>query len=166
LAKPLAELRSGCFGKPSGQRDFFLFTMFPHQEPCVRTPLEEFVPGSSWGVLLHTVFDEGTSVNRKPPRGGGSFDQPVPVQPVPTYPTARFNPRGKTLPRGSRQNLDFLHWEFHRESSLLKTPFAMLKFCPRSGRGRWPHTLKNPCFFDPMPKFKWRISGAPKNLDQ
>ena len=54
----------------------------------------------------------------------------------------------------------------HRESSLLKTPFAILKFCPRSGRGRWPHTLQNPCFFDPMPKFNWRISGAPKNLDR
>jgi hypothetical protein len=52
----------------------------------------------------------------------------------------------------------------HRESSLLKTPFAILKFCPRSGRGRWPHTLKNPCFFDPMPKFKRTISGAPKSL--
>ena len=52
---------------------------------------------------------------------------------------------------------------FHRESSILKTPFAILKFCPRSGRGRWPHTLKNPCFFDPMPKFEWTSSGALKN---
>jgi len=24
---------------------------------------------------------------------------------------------------------------------------------------------KNPCFFDPLPKFKRRISGAPKKLD-
>ena len=49
-----------------------------------------------------------------------------------------------------------------RESSLLQIPFAILKCCPRCGRGRWPHTLKKPCFFDPMPKFKWRISGRPK----
>jgi len=27
---------------------------------CKRTPLEGFVPGSSRGVLLHTVLDEGT----------------------------------------------------------------------------------------------------------
>jgi len=27
---------------------------------CKRTPLEEFVPVSSRGVLLHTVLDEGT----------------------------------------------------------------------------------------------------------
>jgi len=27
---------------------------------CKRTPLEEFVPGASRGVLLHTVVDEGT----------------------------------------------------------------------------------------------------------
>jgi len=53
----------------------------------------------------------------------------------------------------------------NRESSLLKTPFAILKFWPRCGRGRWPHTLKTPCFFDPMPKFKWTISGAPKKFD-
>jgi len=42
-------------------RGGFLFTMFPHQEPCVReTPLEGFVPDSSRGSLLHTVLDEGT----------------------------------------------------------------------------------------------------------
>ena len=53
---------------------------------------------------------------------------------------------------------------FIGKAVFLKTPFAILKFCPRSGRGRWPHTLTNPCFFDPMPKFKWTISGAPKSL--
>jgi len=29
---------------------------------------------------------------------------------------------------------------------------------------RSPHTLKNPCFFDPTPKFEWTISGAPKKI--
>ena len=63
-------------------------------------------------------------------------------------------------------NERFSKIQVHRESSLLKTPFAILKFCPRSWRGRLLHTLENPCFFDPMPKIKWRISGAPKNLDR
>ena len=30
-----------------------------------RTPLEQFVPGASRGVLLLTVLDEGNIVNRK-----------------------------------------------------------------------------------------------------
>jgi len=30
----------------------------------------------------------------------------------------------------------------HRESSILKTPFAILKFCPRSGSGWWPHSVR------------------------
>jgi len=46
-------------------RGGFLFTMFPHQEPCVRgpckrTPLEEPGTNPSRGVLLHTVFGKGT----------------------------------------------------------------------------------------------------------
>ena len=54
-------------------RGGFLFTRFPHQEPCVRkrTPLEGFVPGSSRGVLFLTHGSWwGTIVHRKPPRGG------------------------------------------------------------------------------------------------
>jgi len=57
-------------------------------------------------------------------------------------------------------------WEIPRTVSATGKRSFFLKFCPRSGRGRWPHTLKNPCFFDPMPKFKWIISRAPKNLDR
>ena len=47
--------------------------------------------------------------------------------------------------------------QLRRESSFLKTPFAILKFCPR--------IQKRPCFFDPMPKFEWTISWAPKKFD-
>jgi len=51
-------------------RGGFLFTMFPHQEPCVREPPSKncarFFEGVllhtvlGLGVLLHTVLDEGT----------------------------------------------------------------------------------------------------------
>jgi len=47
-----------------------LFTMFPHQEPCARTTLEEPGTNPSRGVLLHTVLWWGNIVNRKLPRGG------------------------------------------------------------------------------------------------
>ena len=40
---------------------------------CKRTPLEGFVPGSSRGVLLHTVLDEGTQYTGNPPGGEGFF---------------------------------------------------------------------------------------------
>jgi len=51
----------------------------------------------------------------------------------------------------------FYHWQ--------KDVHFIWESSPRNGRGRWPHTLKNPCFFDPMPKFKRTISGAPKKFD-
>jgi len=42
-------------------RGGFLFTMFPHQEPCVReTPSKNLVQILRGGSLLHTVLDEGT----------------------------------------------------------------------------------------------------------
>jgi len=49
----------------------FLFTMFPHQEPCVRGPpskdLYQVIEG---GPLTHGSWC-GNVVNRKPPQGGG-----------------------------------------------------------------------------------------------
>jgi len=42
-------------------RGGFLFTMFPHQEPCVRgPPSKDLYQVLRGGVLLHTVLDEGT----------------------------------------------------------------------------------------------------------
>jgi len=59
-----------------GPRGGFLFTMFPHQKPCVRRPpsknLEQILRGRS----SCTRFLMREHSNRNPPRGGGgSFDQ-------------------------------------------------------------------------------------------
>ena len=39
---------------------FHIYYVPSSKTVCKRTPIEGFVPGSSRGVLLHTVLDEGT----------------------------------------------------------------------------------------------------------
>jgi len=41
-------------------RGFPIYNIPSSRTVSKRNPLEEFVPGSSRGVLLHTVLDEGT----------------------------------------------------------------------------------------------------------
>jgi hypothetical protein len=46
--------------KPPPPGGFPIYYVPSSRTMCKRTPLEGFVPGSSRGVLLHTVLDEGT----------------------------------------------------------------------------------------------------------
>jgi len=71
--------------KKSPPRGGFLFTMFPHQEPCVRGPpskdLYQVLRGESSytplrGESSYTPFlMREHSKHETPPGGGGSFDQ-------------------------------------------------------------------------------------------
>jgi len=45
--------------KPPPPGAFHIYYVPSSRSVCKRTPLEGFVPGSSRGVLLHTVLDEG-----------------------------------------------------------------------------------------------------------
>jgi len=64
----------------------FVFTMFPHQEPCVRGPpsknLVQILPGGS--SYLRPLIREHSKY-KTPPGGGGSIDQLDPYITIPQY---------------------------------------------------------------------------------
>ena len=62
--------------KKSPPRGGFLFTMFPHQEPCVRGPPSKDLYQVLRGESSYTPFlMRELSKHETPPGGGGSFDQ-------------------------------------------------------------------------------------------
>ena len=62
LGHPLSVLNKSFTLKPPPPGEVLRYYVPSSRTLCKRTPLEGFVSGSSRGVLLHTVLDEGNSI--------------------------------------------------------------------------------------------------------
>ena len=62
LGHPLSVFNKSFTLKPPPPGGVLRYYVPSSRTLCKRTPLEGFVPGSSRGVLLHTVLDEGNSM--------------------------------------------------------------------------------------------------------